>query len=171
MTYFKCPHCDATIDYLKYTSECSEYGRYDFNNEEEEDAQNGDYNCDDSETNNTITECPECDTCTEPEDLIFVNEDEDEDEEEDEEGEEEEEKPTKERIRENSSTIIIPRGYKKYYDTEKPEVTNHVFCPKDKTITLVSNQELEEDKYVRCTTCMTKINIEKLKKQDEDEDN
>jgi ssDNA-binding Zn-finger/Zn-ribbon topoisomerase 1 len=52
-----CPYCSAIIDHFNYTQFQHEYGRFVPNSNESDD---GDYETDDTETDETNFECPEC---------------------------------------------------------------------------------------------------------------
>lgn len=68
--YYKCPECGAKITYLNYDSNLSEWGRY--------DIWTSDWDARNTDTNETINKCPECDN--EIEDLDGIEEWTDEDE-------------------------------------------------------------------------------------------
>ena len=60
-TKILCPECENEIDHLKYVSNVREYGSFNINlDEEDEELSEGDFNHEDSETQDTETECPSC---------------------------------------------------------------------------------------------------------------
>lgn len=73
-TKYKCPYCEQEIEYLKYTSDVTEWGTIHIVEDEEyHTATEGDMDFDSSETNDTTTECPECDHLLRSEDIITVH--------------------------------------------------------------------------------------------------
>lgn len=169
MGYFTCGFCDSTIRYLDTQQRVREYSTYMLpeepsSSDDRDQGEWGDIDDSDGEEDHDYF-CPECSENIDrynEEELVYNDSDE-----ETEEQETTEEKPTRKKKipEEETSQIIIPSGTEKFIDNTDIDNEPFVICKQDRTVVLVSEEEMEEETYVRCYTCLKRIDIKKIIKE------
>lgn len=69
---WKCPNCEANIEYLNYDVDTRESGTANLTRREMIDGRIEEHNIDDTEWNGSVEyQCPECENCINPDNLIW----------------------------------------------------------------------------------------------------
>lgn len=156
---YKCPNCDEKLDELRFTCSTSgwESGSAYLSDEKEEnksdiiqDHESADSGTDDSDSYEYT--CPECDSHLNPEDLIWIPNDDKDDEEDEKEIEPEE----------TLHKIIQPKNNILSEKIEKDTTKNAIICKNKKCKYMFVydvNQYDDKDSFYECPKCGTQNSI------------
>lgn len=154
MNKYKCPECDAIIDYLKYAQDVTEYGDYTLPEEpnNKDDAYEGNYDSNDSSGgDNTTYNCPECDCEICLSDLIIVDDNDEEVGNND---------KTKKKNEDNTKVIAPSSSHAENFNPwDESAIPDHVVCKKCKRVILISEDEKDDEAEISCPKCNTQIII------------
>lgn len=132
-----CAHCDVEIDHLQYSSNVVEWGSSDL------DGSNMD--CNDSDTQNTNYECPECNHEIDPDEDVIERDYEDEQDEED--------------TTPKDTTKVVKVWKDDMFAESRYSIPSHIMqCKKCEHAFEVNNKETD----VECVKCNTKLTSKNL---------